>query len=351
MTTTTDANKPEQPYPPSWIDRFAEWVETLPIKEWVFYLCLVFILIMVQVIFLLLAGGGQVVALYPLIIFNGLATSFLLGLIHFLDKQAIKALNSSRPVLDLDEAEFDQIQYRLSNMPASGTLISGLTILIIAVLIERLAIAPLRYEIVAQFPIFSIVYHIIDKSSAFLLGVFIYHTIRQLRLVNEINLNYIHISLVNLEPLQASSKLTAATAVGLVVGVYGWMLINPELLGDPVTLGFTLINSILAVVVFVWPLYGVHQRMEMEKEKLLQDVNLHFETIFSQFNQRLTENDFNDLDRLNRTISSLEIQHQRIKSIPTWPWKPETARIALTAIALPIILAILQILLEQAFGW
>jgi hypothetical protein len=38
-------------------------------------------------------------------------------------------------------------------------------------------------------------------------------------------------------------------------------------------------------------------------------------------------------------------------AIPTWPWKPETARLVLTAIALPLILTILQLLAAQAFGW
>ena len=44
-------------------------------------------------------------------------------------------------------------------------------------------------------------------------------SIRQLRLVNVINSNYVRISLFHLGPLQAFSKLTASTAVGLVIGV------------------------------------------------------------------------------------------------------------------------------------
>ncbi len=55
-------------------------------------------------------------------------------------------------------------------------------------------------------------------------------------------------------------------------------------------------------------------------------------------------------DGLNATIASLEIQHKRISAIPTWPWKPETARIALTAIALPLMLMILQSFVLQALS-
>jgi hypothetical protein len=47
-------------------------------------------------------------------------------------------------------------------------------------------------------------------------------------------------------------------------------------------------------------------------------------------------------------IASLDIQYRRINAIPTWPWRPETARIALTAIALPLMLMILQYFAFQA---
>ena len=219
---------------------------------------------------------------------------------------------------------------------------------VIAILIERLSIAPIRYAALEQLPIFAIVFYIIDKSSAFVFGAFIYHTIGQLRLVNTINLNYIRISLFNLGPFQAFSKLTASTAVGLVVGVYGWMLINPELLTDPIGFGFAGSITILAVAVFVWPLFGAHRLMEMEKARMLHDIDLHFEAVFSKFNQRLCDDDYSAIERLNGTISGLEIQHRRITAIPTWPWRPETARFAVAAIAIPLILTILQFLAEQA---
>lgn len=253
------------------------------------------------------------------------------------------------PTLEMTEPEFDKFQYKLSNMPSRATLIAGLTMVVIAILIERLSIAPIRYAALEQLPIFAVVSHIVDKSSAFVFGAFIYHTIRQLRLVNTTCIHHIRISLFNLGPLQAFSKLTASTAVGLVVGVYGWVLINPELLTDPVSFGFAWSITILAVAVFVWPLFGVHRLMEMEKERTLHNIDLRFEAVFSKFNQRIRDDDYSAIERLNGTISSLEIQHKRIKAIPTWPWRPETARFALTAIALPLILTILQFLVEQAF--
>ncbi len=341
----------ERPYKPSWVDRFNHWVEKLPVREWVFYAGLGFGLILVQVLFLWLDGGlAKAEVLLPVIIYNALLVPFLLALIHILDNQAVTALNSMRPALDMTEAEFDEFRYKLSNMPSPPTLIAGLALLVFAILMERLWIAPARFAALEQLPVFAIVFHLADKGPTFLFGPFIYHTVRQLRLVNTINSNCICISLFNLRSLQAFSKLTASTAVGLLVGMYGWMLINPELLADPMSVGFVGAFTILAVAVFVWPLLGAHRLIEMEKQRVLHELNLRFEAVFSRFNQGIQDDDYAATERLNGLISSLEIQHKRITAIPTWPWRLETARWALTAIALPLILTILQFFVLQALN-
>ena len=351
MVNTTTAMGKERPYKPSWIDRFSNWVEKLPVHAWIFYVVFGIALILVQVLFLWLDRGLQAEELLPVIIFNGLITPFALALIHLLDNQAVTALNSMRLVLDTTESEFDQYEYKLSNMPSPLPLVVGLTLVVMLILTERLWIVPIRYAALEQLPIFAVVFHVIDKSSAFLFGVLIYHTIRQLRLVNSINSSHIRINLFNLMSLQAFSRLTASTAVGLVVGVYGWMLINPELLTDPLSLGGVVSITILAVAVFVLPLVGAHRLMEMKKERMLHGIDLHFEAVFAMFNQRIHDDDYSAIERLNGTISSLEIQHRKVKAIPTWPWRPETARFALTAIALPLVLAILRFLVELAFDF
>ena len=349
MANTTNASSNDRPYKSSWIDRFNDWVETLPVSVWIFHAVFGILLILVQLLFLWVEGGLPADELLPVIIFNGFAVPFLLALIHLLDSQALTAVNSMRPILDTTEPEFDDFEYRLSNMPALAPQIAGLSIMVLTILAPLVAIEPIRYAALEQLPVFAIVFHIIDKSSAFLMGVFLYHTIRQLRLVSAINLNHVRINLFHLGPLQAFSRLTASTAVGLVAFVFLWMLINPELLTDPVNIGLAALFTILSVSLFVWPLYGVHRLMQREKEQALYNIDLRFEAAFSKFNQRLQEDDYSAIEKLNGIISSLAIQHRRVAAIPTWPWRPETARFALTAIALPLVLMVLRFLVEQAF--
>jgi hypothetical protein len=345
------ANNKEPPYRPSWIDRFNDGVEKLPLRAWIFHAVFAIVLLLVQILFLWLDGGLHAVELLPVIIFNSVATPFGFAVVHVLDNQAVTAVNSLRPTLDATEQEFDDYKYRLSTMPFLAPLIAGLAVTAITLVTPLVTTEPIRYAALEQLPIFAVVYHIIDKSSAFLVGVFLYHTLRQLRLVNSINSKHVRINLFHLGPVQAFSRLTASTALGFVVFVYAWMLINPELLADPLLFGLAMLFTLLALVVFVWPLWGVHGLIETEKARALHEIDLRFEAVFSKLNQRIHDDAYAGTETLNATIASLEIQHKRMSAIPTWPWRSETARFAVTAIALPLILTILQFLVARALDW
>ena len=259
----------DRPYKPSWIDLFTSWIDELPGRMWVPYVVVGIVLTLVQMLFLWLGGGQVFGPILPVMIYNALAIPYVMAVVHVLDHQAVTALNAMRPMLDTTESEFDHYEYRLANMPFRVPLIAGLALMAIIILMERVSMEPVRLAALQELPVFAVVYHIIDKGSGYLLGVFIYHTIRQLRLVNTINSSHIRINLFHLKPLQAFSTLTGTAAVGMVVAYYAFILINPELLTDPVLIGFTVVVTILAVSIFVWPLYGAHRLMESEKERAL----------------------------------------------------------------------------------
>lgn len=343
-------NDYERPYKPSFIDRFNDWVAQLPVRSWVFYVLFGIGLILLQTLFLWLDGGLYAQELLPVILFNGCATSFLVGLTHLLDSQALDALHSMRPALELTDSQFEDYAYRLSNMPPVTTVIAGLGMMVVAILAEMQSNALVRYAALERLPIFAVVFHLTDKGSAFVFGVVLFHSVRQLRLVDRINANHVRFSLFNLGPFRAFSRLTSSTAVGLVVCAYGWIPINPDLLTNPISLGFSGAVTILAVAVFVWPLLGAHRLMQTEKERVLHEIDLHFEAAFARIDRRFSVDDYSAYEGLNRTIASLEIQRSRIMAIPTWPWRPETARIVLTVVVLPLVLTIIQFFVLQALG-
>ena len=145
--------------------------------------------------------------------------------------------------------------------------------------------------------------------------------------MNEINNNTGNINLFNLNPFQDFSKLTGFTAIGLLVFIYPWMLINPELLGDPILFANVAIYSLIAIIVFVWPLWGVHRIIDQEKQKVLHEIDLRFEALLVEFNKHVDDGDYGASEKLHGTITSLDIQRKRINATPTWPWSSDTARL------------------------
>jgi hypothetical protein len=320
------------------------------VPAWAVYAALGLGLILFQLVLLWWEGGMQQTTLLPVIVFNALVVPYIVALVHLLDHQAVGALDSMRPALTITDRQYDDLRRKLSTMPSRATM--GVAVILIAFLLftEWMGNVPVRYAALDDLPVFRIVYHVIDKGVAFVFGPFFYHTIVQLRLVNTIYTKHTRINLFDMKPLYAFSKLTATTAAGLIIPVHGWMLINPDLLSDPLGLGMTVLITILAVLAFVWPLVGAHRLMEAEKERLLHDLDLRFEGVFAVFNQRLRDDDLEGTEGLNGTINSLEIQHTKIKAIPTWPWRADTFRSVLSAIVLPLVLRILQFLVDRAFN-
>ena len=94
----------------------------------------------------------------------------------------------------------------------------------------------------------------------------------------------------------------------------------------------------------MWPLYGAHKLMVAAKEKALREIEMLSDSVYLKFNNGLHDEDYSAIELLNGAIGSLEIQHKSVKAIPTWPWRAETAQFVLTAIALPLVLAILRFL-------
>lgn len=345
---TSETATVARPYKPSWIDRLNAWIAAQPAGAATVYVGIGGLLVLVQLLVLWLEGGWEATEILPIIVYNGLATPYLLALIHLTDEQAGTAIDAVRPLFAATERELEVYAYRLTTMPFPSSLIAGSIATVSTILTERLSGVPIRYAPLEQLPAFAVVFQIVDKSSAFVFGVLIYHMVRQLWLVNTLNASHLRIKLFHTSALQGFSRLTASTAVGLVAFVYLWMFINPEILHDPLILGYAVVLTALAVAVFAWPLLGIHRLVGREKARALYDLDLQLEVAFAAYHQHLEEGNDAALDPLNGRIAALETQHRVVSSIPTWPWQPETGRLVLTAVALPLVLMMLQYIIEQA---
>jgi hypothetical protein len=87
-----------------------------------------------------------------------------------------------------------------------------------------------------------------------------------------------------------------------------------------------------------------------EKTRTQNEAALRFEAVVAELHQRVDNGHLEGMDALNDAISSLQVERDALKATPTWPWAPETVRLLITALALPLGLWLIQFLVQRAFG-
>jgi hypothetical protein len=337
-------------YPPSWVDRLTAWVNTLPGPNWAFYGGLWLVL------FLIATGIKWWDGAYPPgTFFPGHAAMtalvvYCLAGIHFLDRVAAASLRDFRPAMTIGDTEYADLLYQLTNMPSRlAWLASGVGVLLFLLRLPLIArsLEPLRLY---TSPLSMVTDTLFLCFMWATLGVVIYHTVHQLRLVRAIYRKYTRISLFEPGPLYAFSRLTAYTAIAMTFGSQAWVNIAPSVTSRPAERAITLLFPLLAVVMFVWPLLGLHHRLVEEKTRQQADVARDLADIFTELRRCVQANELSNIAALNQAAATLVIEETRLDKVPTWPWQPETPRLLATAVLLPIVLWLIQQTLGRFLG-
>ena len=191
---------------------------------------------------------------------------------------------------------------------------------------------------------------ILGIPTFFIGSVISYHSIRQLILVNRIVKMVEQFNLFQLDPVYAFSGVTALTGISLLLMLSLTLIVFPLQLASGPVLVMLLGQVALTVAAFVLPLLIVHQRPVAEKRDLLADINKRVTAILSLLHQNLDEYEFGEVSGLNDAISGLIVERDLIHKIPTWPWRAGTLTSFLTAILLPILLFLAQVVLGNWLG-
>ncbi len=339
-----------QAYSPSWINGINAWVSRLPGTSWIYYLGLGLVLFLIPSIVYWVEGVLPVGTFLPVQVFIAGVIGFFLGMFHYLDGRAGASLANMLPALKVSEEEYQELQYRLTNLPAGLTLIASLVTLAIIFLTELMA-EPYRVELLDVSPVSANLFRVIYILGWWVMGAFLYHAVHQLRLIHRIYTQYTRVNLFRMRPMYAFSKLSALTAGSLAMVLYGWMAVAPNVsLADPITFIFTVIILLITVVIFLWPQLGIHNLQVAEKERLLEEANQRFEAIIGELHRRLDAGELDQMNDLSATMTNLELELNSLKRIHTWPWQPETVRWLVTALVLPLGLWLIQFVLQRVLG-
>ena len=334
------------PYRPSWIDGLTEWVRRLPLPAWAFYLAVGAILTLLVTF---LSWAGELAAAGALPLFGGLSTLtgvYVLALLHYLDDSAAAALKRFRPVMTVDEAEYARLYYQFTTMPPGPVLIAngvGAFYALVLVLAFGAANPILSGGVIS--PVQVVVLLFSSLFSYTLTGAMIYHTIHQLRLVNYIYTHHTRINLFQPGPMYALSRLAARTAIGLSIPTYVWFQVTTSSSSRaPLEMPFF---AILIGLTFVWPLVGAHGLLEKEKERLKDEVSKRIEATIVELHIRVDAGEMQNRDALKDTLDGLVAEQGVIDKLRTWPWQTQTVSGLGVALLLPIIIWVIQRVLER----
>jgi len=335
-------------YRPSWVDNLSSWIEGLPGHRSYYYIILGLILLTVQTGFYWYEDPTRSFKLLPAHLFLSAAISFILAVIPMFDQQILAALKKYLPISTLNEDGREDLEYQLSNLPTLKTVLSSLLLVGVFLLLEMVGSGPYRIDALEGLPISTIVLRVVYIICWWCFGALIYHTIRQLSLINQIYTKYTRINLFRMKPLYGFSDLTALTAGSIIILPYGFLLMNEEVkLTDPVVLGLYLTFTGLALITFLLPQLGIHRLQQDEKDQLLDEAYQRYDSLVADLHNAMDKRDFSDLSTLNSAIGMLEKEISTVKGISTWPWQPETVRWLFTALVLPLLMWLVQYILGK----
>jgi hypothetical protein len=348
------------------VDRLTDGVRRLPRPAWSIYLGLGVALSLLYLAPLLTFVQWET-GLASVVFFgflNGVTPLYLLALIHYLDDSAAAALARFRPVLTVDETGYDQLGYQLTTLPARPTWIAaGLSVVYTFSALALNTLTAQRAESggtaatvtgqQAESGVPAAVFVVLNLWSNLLIYVLvfvaIYHTLHQLRLVSTIYTRHTRINLFQQGPLYAFSSLTARTAIGIGLPTYVWFQANSAYgMGTSASdIIQTVFLGSLIVVTFVWPLLGAHRLLEREKQRLRDEVGRRIEATLATLHQRADVGDLQDFAAQGGVLDRLLVEQGVIDKLRTWPWRTETVGGLGVAFFVPIVIWIVQRILER----
>ena len=334
-----------RPYSPSWIDRFTDRVDRLAGPSWLFYAGLWLVLYLIEIA---TQWTGDIASAFrPFHIFFVGTIPLNLALIHYLDRTAEIALSKFRTVLDCSDSEYAELRYRLTTLPARPVLVVAL--ISIAVDVFFPTSESLARRIFADNPASNMYNFVVSFVLSILVCILIYHTLHQLMVVNQIY-SRARVNLFNLGPLYTFSNLSARTAIGILAIAYSWYATLPEFFREQSgsATGLALLGA--GVLTFIWPLWGVHNLLVEKKQALLAECTQQQEMAIAKLHRSLHTDKLEGMDDLNKLMASLEVEHTMLSRISTWPWQPETVRWFVAALLFPVIVWLMQWILQRVLG-
>ena len=103
----------------------------------------------------------------------------------------------------------------------------------------------------------------------------------------------------------------------------------------------------IALMAFVQPLLGLHGLLVAGKQRLQEQNGRQLESAIAQLHSRISRGELGEVEKLESAMNGLIAEREVLEKLRTWPWEPDTARVVITATLLPLVLWVIQRVLDQ----
>ena len=337
----------KQIYRRSWVDRVQHLAEGLPLAPLGLYVVL-------AVVIVLILHGSQWVSgntekyLFTLpLTWTAVWTPLMLAMMHILDRIARQSLAQFRPASGLEAEDYERYEYRLTTMPSRPVIL--IQLLGTVIFLGTVWLAPSYSGLISGDLLSDAIVYLIFWFNIGMLLVSMYHHTRQLEMVSTLHQEAPSIGIFDTMPIFAFSRLSFWAAVLTVFLILPSIFIYQTV---EVSILFALPSIVgigLAMLVFFLPLYSLNKRLVNEKSTRLGQVRRRIHDSIDELNQRVDRGDLSDIEAQHSQLAGLILEQEYLEKLWTWPWPRGTFARLLSLIALPVLLFILQLLIQGFF--
>ena len=337
------------PYPPSFIDRFMRFIQRLPIPYWLTYFLLFILESVINHVWAWIDGWLPVFTFNKLLLVFPLWQWGTLAAIAYLNITSEAILPSFRELLEIEDDSLEKLKYEFTTLPTRGLMLSGVMWIFAYLMLTYLTYDAfyVRYGLENSFKVFIFLEGLICYSTG---SVIYYHSIRQLWLVSGTVKMVKRFNLFHLGPVYAFSRLTSRTGISWMFLLGLTLLLFPLDLAKGLTLIILGFQVVIALVAFILPLRFVYYHLVSEKRRLLAELNHQIETTMKRLHHSLDKDKVDEASQFANALMGLNSEREILMGISTWPWRTGTLTTFLSAIFLPIVLLLIQIVIQKWLG-
>jgi hypothetical protein len=275
-------------------------------------------------------------------------TPLMLAMIDFLDRIASQSLAQFRPAIGIEEEKYERYAYRLTTMPSRFVILVQLAGTVI--FLGTVWVAPSYSGLINGELISDTIVYVIFWFNMGMLLVSMYHHTRQLEMVATLHKEAPCIVIFDSIPIFAFSRLSfwaaALTVFMILPSIFIYQTAEENILlalPSIVGIGF-------ALLVFFLPLQSLNKRLVDEKTAMLDQVRRRIHDSIQELNRKVDQADPSGMEAQHAQLSALLLEQEYLEKLRTWPWPRGTFARLLGLIVAPILLYILQLLIQEFFS-